>query len=312
MKTTWLDEETRMIDALRQTAELLVGGIRRPLLTLALALAFAASIGLFFAFGKHTYAPRLVLRLVEGDGAATTPNLKRRLADYVRDGIFTSQPLAELVRRYGLYPSLARNNPRAAIEAFREDIHVDVYQNYFVEERSAGDAPRSARVAVSYRGSDRETALAVTRALGALVISREGIARRAQAERAAKEAELARDALQVALSRRTREIAEKHREMVEVDAGTPERQVELVGLLGSIAPLERDLDEATKRAASYELGAALEQGGVGLRFEIVDDPSLPSGDERTRWATAAALGSFVFGLPLVALAVGAFSVRRRA
>ena len=312
MKTTWLDEETRMIDALRQTAELLVRGIRRPLLTLALALAFAASIGLFFAFGKHTYAPRLVLRLVEGDGAATTPNLKRRLADYVRDGIFTSQPLAELVRRYGLYPALARNNPRAAIEAFREDIHVDVYQNYFVEERSAGDAPRSARVALSYRGSDRETALAVTRALGALVISREGVARRAQAERAAKEAELARDALRVALSRRTREIAEKHREMVEVDAGTPERQVELVGLLGSVAPLERDLDEATKRAASYELGAALEQGGVGLRFEVADDPSLPSGDERTRWATAAALGSFVFGLPLVALAVGAFSVRRRA
>ena len=69
MKTTWLDEEMRMIDALRQTAELLVRGIRRPWLTLAFTLMLAAVIGLFLALGRSTYAPRLVLRLVEGDGA---------------------------------------------------------------------------------------------------------------------------------------------------------------------------------------------------------------------------------------------------
>jgi hypothetical protein len=312
MKTTWLDEEAGVTDALRQTARLLVGGLRRPWISLAFALALALAVGGFLAFGKRTYDPRLVLRLVEGAGATTTPNLKRRLADYVRDGIFTSQPLGELVRRHGLYPSLARNNPRAAIESFREDIHVEVYQNYFVEERSAGDAPRSARVAVSYRANDRETALAVTRDLGALIVSHEGVVRRAQAERAAREAEFARDTLQVALQRRTREIAEIQQEIVQGDAGVPERQVELVGMLGSLSPLERELDEATRRAASYELGAALEQGGVGLRFEIADDASLPSGAARTRWAALAAVGSFVLGLPLAALAVGAFSPGRRA
>ena len=312
-KASWFDDEPRLADFVRQVADLVVRGIRRPFLSLLCATLLAAGVAGVLVFAARGVAPRMVLRIVEGSGDPTTmPNPKRRLSHYVRDGIFTSKPLWELIRRYGLYPTLAKNDPRAAIDTFRSDIDVDVYQNYFVEERSANEKPRSARVAVSFRANDRATALAVTRDLAALVEKHETLARRGQAGRAAREAESARDFLRAAFERRTAEAAALRSEILEAETPSPERQVTLVALLGSLAALERDLDSATQRAASYELGEALEEGGVGLRFEIADEAELPSAAARARWVTLATLATFTFGLPLAVMAVGAFSTRRRA
>jgi hypothetical protein len=255
----------------------------------------------------------LVLRLVEGSGdPSTMPHLKRRLGEYVREGVLTSEPLLRVIRRHDLYPNLARKNPRGALESFRQDIHVEVYQNYFVEAREPGGAPRSARVAVSYRTFDRKKALAVTRDLGAIIVEHETRLRREQAARAASDADRARDTLQVALQRRAEEVALKEREVALAEKPEPARQIELVGLLGSLAVLEHDLDTATSRAASYELGAARERAGVGLRFDVADEARLPSERAARNFIWIAAIASFVFGLPLSATAVGAFSHRRPA
>jgi hypothetical protein len=314
MKTTWFDKEPRLVDFIRQGAELCVRGVRRPWLTLLVALVGALLVALVLAFGKYAYAPRLVLRLEEGGGDAVAggANVKRRLGEYVRQGIFTSEPLLALIRRHGLYPSLAAKNPRAAIESFREDIDVDVYQNYFVELREPGTTPRSARVAVSYHSPDREKALLVTRELGALIKERETRLRRDQADRAAQEAERAREALRAAVQRRSVEIAEKKNAVLATTVPDAAIQVELVGLLGSMDSLERDLEAATRRAASFQLGAALEQGGVGLSVEVVDDATLPNDARRNYWIALAAGASFLLGLPLSAMAVGAFFPRRTA
>jgi hypothetical protein len=312
MKTTWFDEEPRLRDFIRQTAELIVRGFRRPWLTLFVALLAAGLVTGTLAFGKRSFAPRLVLRLVEGEGDPTTArSVKRRLGDYVREGIFTSEPLLELIHRHALYPGLARKNPRAALESFREDIEVDVYQNYFVEERAAGAGARSARVVVGYRSSDPQKALAVTRDLGALVERSETRNRREEAQQAAEHADRTRDALRVALERRSVEVVAKRNEVLASTAPNPASQVELVGLLGSLGALERDLDTATQKAASLELGAAFEEGGAGLRVEIADEARLPSGTARTLWLAFVGGLSFAFGLPLTAIAVGAFCTRSR-
>ena len=312
-KTTWFDDEPRAVDLLRQAVNLFVRGVRRPWLTLLIALSLASAVGALVAFGKRHHAPVLVLRLVEGSGdSSAMPNPQRRLREYLRAAVFTSEPMLELIRRHRLYPSLAHRNPREALESFREDIDIDVYQNYFVEPRAPGETPRSARVAVSYRSNDRATALAVTRDLGALIRKHETHARNVQADRARREADRARDTLQDALQRRVREVSAKRNEIATMAAPDPARQVELVNLLGSMEALERDVDGATRRAASIELGASLEQGGVGLHFETADDASLPSGAARVRWAWFAALLSFLTGLPLIAVAVGAFFPRRPA
>ena len=75
------------------------------------------------AFAKGDFhAPRFVLRVVEANrDPSSMPRLKGELGEYVRQAVFTSGPLFELIRRHGLYPKLMRQNSRAALDSFRED-----------------------------------------------------------------------------------------------------------------------------------------------------------------------------------------------
>jgi hypothetical protein len=262
-------------------------------------------------FGRFSYAPSFVLRVVEAKHrSANMPPLKRQLAEYVRQAVFTSQPLVELMRRHGLYPGLLRKNERAALDSFREDIQIEVYQNYFVEDRAPGGAPRSARLTVSFRSQDPQQALAVTRDLGALIVSHERANRRDQAWAVASRADRARDTLVDAYQRRSADVVAKQSELVNAPTPDARGQVELVSLLGSLGSLERQVDAAERRANTSELGAALERQGIGLSFQVVDDGALPGRAARVRAALLAALASFCFGLPLTALGVGAFAVKR--
>ena len=308
---TWLDEEPGLGVALREGARLLCAGVRRGWLFLLAALLFASAIAGAVTFVKHDYAPRFVLRVVEANrDPRSMPHVKRQLGEYVRQAIFTSQPLFELIRRHGLYPKLMRNNSRTALDSFREDIAVDVYQNYFVVQRAAGALPRSAHLAVSYRSADRETALAVTRDLGALIVAHEVAARREQAFETAAAGRKARDAAVQALQQRNEEMLAKQEELRRAPAPDPSLQVELLGLVGSVAALELRAESAERRAAAFDLSAAFERGGLGLRFEVIDDTSLPSRRDELRTRLWLAVVSWALGVPLFALAIGAFCPKR--
>ncbi len=310
-KQQWLASEQSLGASLRQGFELCRDGFRRawlpPLVAALLSLALVGAI----AFFKRGYAPHFVIRVVEADrDASTMPRLKRQLADYVRQGVLTSQPLLELMRRHGLYASLMRKSSRAALESFREDISVDVYQNYFVEARAPGDSPRSARLTVSYRSKDPAQALAVTRDLGRLIIAHEQATRREQALAAATDANQARESLQQALAQRAGQVVAAQTQLARAAEPDPRLQVQLIGLLGSLGALERQVESAERRAASLDLGAALEKRGMGLYFQVVEDGSLPS---RAGWVRALLLvfaSSFVMGLPIVAMAIAAFGSKR--
>ena len=225
----------------------------------------------------------------------------------MRMAVLTSAPLLGVMGRHGLYASLARKNAPAALASFREDIDVDVYKNYFLEERSVGSAPRLARLAISYRHADAEVATSVTRELGALVVDHETSVRRDQATSAAERAKHEVDTARQALVLRRSEVAWKEDELQRVGGADPRRQVELIGLLGFRYRLELRQDERERREASLSLGALLERHGMGMSFEVVDDASLPSGPGARGEPIAFALASLAFALPLVSMAVGAFA-----
>jgi hypothetical protein len=253
------------------------------------------------------FAPRLVLRAVEMDrDPAQAPHPKRHLREYVLGAVFTSGPLYELMEKRGLYPSLLRKNRRAALDSFREDIQVEVYQNYFIEERSEHDAPRSARVAIRYRSSDRELAVQVTRDLASLLVEHETKVRREQAQKAVEAAGHALAAAQRQLASR-RTALDSARERIETDAD-PRAAVEFVGLMGSLPALEARVTEAARLKSVFQLGAAFEQGRLGLVFEEVDGGNIPAseGIDR-RELLLLGVTFFVLGLPLIALGVGSFS-----
>ena len=309
----WLTSEPAVGTALARAVELCRAGFRRPWLTLSLAFGAPLALVGLLLFGRRDYAPLFVFRVVESEHAtgSNARPLKRQLAEYVRQAVFTSEPLFELVRRHGLYPSLMRRNARGALEAFKEDISVEVYQNYFVEERVRGKGPRSARLSVSFHAKDPHLALAVTRDLGALIERHELAVRRDQALVAASAAGRARDTWVAAWQRRSADIVTKQQELARNAAADPRLQVELIGLLGSLGGLEHQVDAAERRATTLDLGAAWERRGIGLNFEVVDDGSLPGRAARVRSVVWAGATTLLCGLPLIAVAVGAFSSNKR-
>ncbi|HEV8551246.1 MAG TPA: hypothetical protein VGQ57_19495 [Polyangiaceae bacterium] len=282
-------------------------GLARPLYVAVACAALAAVLVGSILLAHRTYEPRVVLRVVEADRDPTSaPELKRRLAEYVRDGVFTAEPLLELAHRYGLYSKI--RDRRALLDAFRRDIDVDVYQNYFVEQRESGQAPRSARVAISYRAGDRAAALAVTRDLGALVVARVTASREEQARRAAANAQSAASTLEQALTDRYRDAADTRARLGATP--DPTLQVKLVGLLGSLPGLERQVEGAEQRAGLLDLGAAYESHGIGLRFDVADDASAPLFDRHSSLRLLGMVVAFVIGVPLAVLAVGAATYTR--
>jgi hypothetical protein len=203
-----------------------------------------------------------------------------------------------------------RKNPRAALDSFREDIEVETYQNYFVEQRPVGAAPRSARLRISYKNPNSEIAVAVTRELGALVVGHEMAARREQAARTAEYAKREVAATRRALAERRSQVAVAESEIDQSGAALPQKQVELVGMLGSLQELERREDETEKREAGLALGAALERHGIGMSFEVVDDASLPTDALAREKQLAMGLVWLAAGLPFVTMAVGAFAPKK--
>jgi hypothetical protein len=272
----------------------------------------ASSLTSWMALSNHTYSPRLVLRVVEMDqDPGMSPRPRRDLKDYVREVVWTSEPLSHIIRNHGLYPGLAARNPRAALESMREDSEIDVYQNYFIEQRSILDPPRSARLVVRYRSPDRELALAVTHDLARLIVEHEHAARIEQAVGATRDAQRALDWLRRGLSDRTAELALKRGEMTRAPHADPKLEVEFVSLLGSVSALEREVAQTERREASLMLGAAAEQQQVGLRFDVLDDGALASSADRSMAKIAGAgLLALLLGTPLVAIGVGATGARR--
>jgi hypothetical protein len=306
-----LAEEPGFVDALRTTAQLFRRAIARPFLTLGVTLLISAGLVGLVVLKEHQFAPRVVLRVVEMDRDPNqAPRLKRQLKAYVQGAVFTSRPLSELIEKYRIYPGLYRKNPRAALDSFREDIDVDVYQNFFIEERTEHDAPRTARVAIRYRSSDRELAPRVTRDLAKLLVDHEARFRREQSRKAAQSANHALELAERDLAERRAALGAARERVGQNDDHRAE--VELVALVGSLPALEARVNDAARAKAAFDLGAAVESSQLGLLFQEVDGGGIPASEGLDR-GELILLGAALFAgvLPLIALGVGAFAPLRR-
>src|SRR5262245_37538154 len=159
----------------------------RPLIYALLATALLVG----WRARKHkSFTSRVMFRVTEEDIDATTaPRPARALREYVSEVPFSTPRLIEVAKRHGLYETQMARDPIFAIESMREDIDVQVWRNYFVEDRAALDAGRSARLAISFSAKTPEQSLAVARDLGQLVIEVEQKARVQMAEAAARAAD---------------------------------------------------------------------------------------------------------------------------
>jgi hypothetical protein len=265
----------------------------------------------FVVLKGHRFGPRYLLRAIESDRVATdTPHGKRALRDHVLHNTFSNGRLFEIIQRHGLYPALARKDPNAAVNSFREDIEVEVYRNYFVEERSPEEPPRSARIAVRFKSEDRALALAVTRELGALIVEHEAQARQAQAQAAVRQANGALERMRSEFQSRQKRMTE--RLLALSNQRNPRDLLEVVSLGDELETIDGRLGALETSQAALEVGAAFEQRRIGLRFEVIERGTIPDA-EGVDPEDAVGLGllTFVFGLPLVGLGVAAFDTKLR-
>ena len=308
----WIEDEQGWDGARAELKRLFRRARARPWWPLLLALFMTAGVVGVRARKQRSFGARTVLRVTEGDlDAATAPRPARQLRSYVLDVAFSNQRLLELIKRDHLYARELKRDPSFAIEAMRDDLEVEVWRNYFVEQRQADDAGRSARIAIEYRAKDPELAYRVTQELGRLVVEEEEASRVQQAADAVRTAELqvtrAREELvRIRGEIVTKELAARH---------TPPPQDAILRLAAShlqksIEPLEQRLRELEALRNALALRAGLEKNQLGLRFEVVDPGRVPRlGISRPRELVMIGLLTLLLCLPLGCIAAGAFDGR---
>ena len=310
----WLEDERDSHSAVRELRRLKRRAKQRVIRTILVALAVAAAVVAYKARAPRHFTSKVILRVSEGlagDSAMPEEGLK----GYVESALLTQDVLLELIDDFDLYPLDRARGDQFALDSIRDDLEVEVFQNFFAAGYDVG--PRSTRIALSFRSQDREEAIAVAQevtdrivaiemerreqALDEMVRAARSVLDRAQATLAAQQQHLSQLLVGMQLAEKTGDRGR---------AG--QLRVQSQHLLESMHTHEQTVRRARQRKEDIELRRHAAQRRAGLNFEIADErvPRLPPDHA---WAPLLMLGGavFVLSLPLAAIAVGAFDRRLR-
>ncbi|MBK6849900.1 MAG: hypothetical protein IPG96_20960 [Proteobacteria bacterium] len=311
---SWLDQERGFRAAWFELRRLRRRAALRPWTILLLSLVAAGGAVVRQAMERGRYQASLTFRVLEhtqGAHGEERPVTKRRLRDYVRDGIFTRSRCRQLVQRLGLFPELQQLSVHRAVEALRNDLEIEVFQNYFLKEDLDTSSPRSARLRITFSYYDVGQAERTVRALGHIIVAHEAEARAEVADQLARTTSAAerRAAEKVDALRHQRAAAQYELSQASA-AQSPGRLVELAQLERTIAASEARLERLGDDRSVGDLRARLERRGLLLHFDLVDWSRSPAQAlSRNLRLTLVGVFCLLFLLPIVGLAVAAFDTR---
>ncbi len=311
---SWEEDEPDLAFAKREIRRLVRRS--RPRVGWILLIAVLSCAG--FLAKRQLRAPKrraaMSMRIVEADFDLTTAVRPQRDYVYYIWGVFLSGPhLQKVIEEYELYPDKYERDPQLAVEAMRDDLEVEVWRNYFLEQHYDDDVEaRSVRFSISWQDRDPVLVLSVVQALGRLVVAAQREERReifqlGQAD-FAEAASAAAQRLDVVQREQT-----VRRKKLETAVG--DNLARLTIELRDLAAEEKDqgkrLDEMTDTKSRFELEAAWEQQRSGLRFEIVDPGFVEAKGGGPRQLVASVILVFVAVCFLSAMMFGAFEVKIR-
>lgn len=311
MSTRWEDRELDLRGVIEETRRLFRRASKRKALVAAVTLLLTVGIVVRESRKQRTYPARVVLSATEGEdvmnGAAHTNG---KLIDYLWYAVFTDRQLLQMAKKHDYRPDLQAKNERMVLDAFRDDLDIDIYKNEFTEPRYNGEPPRSARIAISMRMPDPKEAVDMTRDLGDLVIARDAENRRerfeAQSHMARQTATMASDEL----SRGQRDLATAREKLESVD---PSQRgpiyVEIADLERQVqrAQVEqKDADVARRKLVGMQNA---DKESLTLRFDRIDWGAPQVAINPWLALTQTFLLSLFGLLPVVAMGVGAFDGR---
>ena len=287
-------------------------------ITLLTAIAVTAA-AVWFINSRHPPAEsRVLIRVTESqllrqDSPLTTGDLSA----YLYDAAFTNQNLLKIIEKHDLYPLARARGDSVAVETMKWYTDIEVYRNYFLLARAYNDPVRSVRVAIKYQHADPQTSIRVARDLAKLVIDTESLRRSGESGSLAALAGTALDRASQTLERRRLDLADRQRSLADArKRGDDDRvaalQVEIQRLGKEINVSTQAVRHARESKRRADLQHAMDQGGVGLIFQIVDERAPPPPPDPRAVAIRTAmlfLVCFLLVLPLCAVGIGAFDQR---
>jgi hypothetical protein len=308
----WENDEQDLLGAFAEFRRLLRRALSHPVRPILYALLITGALVGMRARKVQVYSSRIILRVAEGDlDAATSPRPAKQLRRHVLEVAFSNPRLLGLIKKKGLYPRDLAKDPAFAIESMREDIEVEVWRNYFLEQRGALDAGRTARIAISYQSRNPEVAYEVVKELGNLISEQEETNRISMADEAVLLAqESVKEAAEDLLRRRGQIVAKEMASHHAPAQAAALLRIEVMNLQTQIVPIEFRLKALEQTRNELELRAAMERNKMGLTFEVVDGGRQARlGESKRQELTRLAILTFLLVLPLCGLLAGAYDQR---
>ncbi|HUH05903.1 MAG TPA: hypothetical protein VML75_28130 [Kofleriaceae bacterium] len=314
--TDWIEAERSSHSFVRELQRLKRRAKARPIGFVLLAALLASAVVYKRSRRPETYKARVVMVVTEGElSTDRTPLPRKELRDYVTALSFTRARLLSVVEEHDLYPARAVRGDDYAAAAMRSNLKVEVYRNYFANDRGFETARRSARIGIIFRDSNPERATRVARRVAELIAETESRRREQSSSDAVDQSRAISSRARTAMEERRTQLTEAL--LARDRARTANERLREAELSLEIERLEQQLEadrtlvrltEADVR--DIELRAALDTSRLGLSFEVADEHA-PEARDPNAWLVLAALGvvSFVFLLPLCAIGVGAFDSR---
>jgi hypothetical protein len=308
----WISDEPRLVSV---GGDVLRRGLRHGRAIVALVALVTATYVAARLSKAPVYEATLYFRLTEGELSDPThgPRPPADIHQHIWNVSLSRSELARIMSQLRVSSAWLARDPVAAVEAFRDDIELDVLRNDFIVERRQGDPPRSATVTLSLSGGDPERTRAIVHELGSAILRDQATRRTARIDGAKAELEA-----RLADARRRAETLRGDVAQLDVlaQAATADH-VGRIGLEARRAALDvqaRSADEQARaverRLAAVAFTGAAEAEQLGFAFELLDErlvaysPRLSPG----RVALRAVL-VFALALVLAATVVGAFDDR---
>ncbi len=306
----WISEEWRLVRAARRA---LVRARRRPFRVLAWALLATGAVVALQVLLPPRYEATLSFRLTEGDlpDPRVAPRPPRDVRTYISNVALSRHQLKQVMTNHGWMAEWLARDPVAAVDAFREEISVEVGRNYFLFERGRREEPRTAQVTIALTGADPGQTGAMLHEIGQVVLEGQAAQRSVRLAEArdlvARELSGARaraKAVQEALERLSREaMRARGPDPAGIERRIAEQEAAARSAIDQVLQLERRLE-------AVDFSAAAEEEQLGLRLQLVDERLVLLGPPLTTLALSLqAVVAFLVALLLVSPLVGAFDDR---
>jgi len=292
---------------------------RRSQPRLILVVVVAALLTAAVLYKRSTkvrmHRARVVLAVTEGSLAAGhIPMPIHELRAYVAEILLSNQVLEPIIEEQDLFSLRHTLGMSYALSELRDMFDVSVHRNYFLYDYDI-DAPRSARIAITFSHADPDFAWRMARRLASLVIEGEQRRRLQLAEEIAREAEAAITHVSARGTALEQELAALTVELTRAeDRGDRRRagalRVEQLELAGELHRENELLLNLTQQANADEMALAIDRAGLGMSF-VVAEEKRPYQEPGAGLYLQIIIGVFVFSvfLPVVAVFVGAFDTR---